>query len=149
MACSHQALGSSGGDVQEVDFQEVDTAQDVNFSHPSPQLTLYGTKRGLGAGLVQGKFNRRGLQRVTERSWLSPQAPVKDPGPGHSCMAKGLSQLQSCLLGAMHSNAREKSNGLGTGISGTELGFAEPRWKDRVEFKPLPSSPSQGLGHQS
>lgn len=126
--------------MQEVDFQEVDTAQDVNFSHPSPQLTLYGTKRGVGAGLVQGKFNRRGLQRVTKRSWLSLQ--VKDPGPGHSCRLRASAQLQSCLLGAMHSNAREKSNGLGTGISGTELGFAEPRWKDRVEFKPLPSSPS-------
>lgn len=48
MACSHQALGSSGGDVQEVDFQEVDKAQDVNFSHPPPpkETTLYGTIKG-------------------------------------------------------------------------------------------------------
>lgn len=48
MACSHQALGSSGGDVQEVDFQEVDKAQDVNFSHPPPQRNnpLWHNKRG-------------------------------------------------------------------------------------------------------
>lgn len=152
MARSHQALSSSG-DVQ-VDFQEVDTAQDVHFSHPSPQLTLYGTKEGnRGQARSRGKIKRRGLQRVTERSWFSPQAPAKDPGPGRSCMATGLTQLQSCLLGAMYSNVREKSNGLGIGISGTELGFAEPRWKDRGVQPPSklpflgPSAPELRQGH--
>lgn len=91
MACSHQALSSSGGgDVQEVDFQEVDTAQDVNFSHPSPQLTLYGTKEGGGAGQVQGQIQQEGAPEGN-RSWLSFQALVEGPGPGYSCMAKGLS----------------------------------------------------------
>lgn len=50
-------------------------------------------------------------------------------------MAKGLSPAPELPpgRGAMHSNVREKSEGLGIGLSGTELGFAEPSWKDRVE----------------
>lgn len=57
MACGHWALGSSGGGVQ-VDFQEMDTAQGINFSHPSPkETTLYGTnKMGWGAGQAQGQI---------------------------------------------------------------------------------------------
>lgn len=57
MACSHQALGSSGG-VQEVDFQEMDIAQDVNFSHPSPHRNnpLWHKQGEVGAGQVQGQI---------------------------------------------------------------------------------------------
>lgn len=57
VACSHRALGSSGGGgVQEVDFQEMDIAQDVNFSHPSPHRNnpLWHKQGGVAASQVQG-----------------------------------------------------------------------------------------------
>lgn len=71
MACSHQALSSSSGGGVQVDFQEVDTAQDVNFSHLSPQRNdaLWHKKGGVGQARPRGKFNRRG---APERSQLSP-----------------------------------------------------------------------------
>lgn len=89
-----------------------------------------------------------GLQRVIERGRLSPQGPEDDPGPGHSCMAKGLNPAPELPPGgAMHSNVRKKSNGLGIGLSGKELDFAKPSWK---VWRVQPSrSPSQGLGYQS
>lgn len=140
MACSHQALSSSGGgDVQEVDFEEW-TQPRMLISAIPPTINPLWHKEGEGAGLVQGKFNGRGLQRVPERSWLSPQAPVKDPGPGLSCTAKASAQLQSCSRGPCTvcegeiQRARARDFWHGTGLCCA-------RWKDRVEFKPLPSSP--------
>lgn len=131
----------------------MDTARDVNFSHPSPQRNNpLWHKQGGGVGRpgLGAKSTGGGLQRVTDRSQLSPQAPAEGPGPGHSCMAKDLKPTPELPPGrAMHSNAGEKSDRVGPGPAGTELGFAEPRWKDSEEFNLLPSSPSQGLGHQS
>ena len=64
-----------------MDFQEVDTGQDFNVSHSPKETTLYGTKKwgggrpGPGANLTGG-----GLQRVTERSWLSPKTQRRTQG---------------------------------------------------------------------
>lgn len=49
-------------------------------------------------------------------------------------MAKDLNPTPELPPGrAMHSNAGEKSDRVGPGPPGTELGFAEPSWKDRVK----------------
>lgn len=62
----------SGGGVQ-VDFQEMDTAQGINFSHPSPQRNnplWHKQDRVGGQTRPTSKFNRSGgLQRVAD--WLA------------------------------------------------------------------------------
>lgn len=84
MACGRRALGPSGGcGVQEVDFQEMDTAQNINFSHPSPQRNNpLWHKQGDVGGRPGPEANQKewGLQRVTDSSWLSPQTPAEGPG---------------------------------------------------------------------
>lgn len=62
MACSHRALGSSsGGGMQEVDFQEVDAGQDFNVSHPCQRNNpLWHKKVGWRQARPRSKFNRRG-----------------------------------------------------------------------------------------
>lgn len=98
MACSHQALSSSGGGggVQ-VDFQEVDTAQDVNFSHLSPQRNnpLWHKKGRVGQARPRGKFNRRGLQRGAS---LAPKPQQRIQGQDTHAWLRASAQLQSCLL---------------------------------------------------
>lgn len=111
---------------------------------PAKETTLYGTKKwgggrpGPGANLTGG-----GLQRVKERSWLSPKPQQRTRGQGAHARPTASAWIQGCLLGAMHSNTGEKSEGLVVGLSGTGLGFAEPSWKDKSgDFGLLPSSPS-------
>lgn len=49
MACGHWAHRPSGDSVQ-VDFQEMDTAEGIHFSHPSPQRNnpLWHKQDGVG-----------------------------------------------------------------------------------------------------
>lgn len=129
VACSHWALCSSGG-VQEVDFQEMDRAQNVSYSHPSPQRNNpLWHERGGGGGWARprGKSNRKGTPEGKRQEPVSLQAPAEGPGPGHSCIAKSFCPTPELPSGgAMHSNAEEKSDGVRPEPPGTGQGFAEP-----------------------
>lgn len=121
--------------MQEVDFQEVDTGQDSNISHPCQRNNPYGTKKWGGGRPGPGaNLTGAGLQKVKERSWLSPKPQRRTQGQGAHARLTASAWIQSRLLEAMHSDVGEKSKGLGVGLSGTGLGFAEPNWKDRVEI---------------
>lgn len=110
------------------------------------QIRWNGGRPAPGANSTGGA---PGLQRVADRSQLCSQAPAEDPGPGHSCMAKGLGPApEPPPGGAMHSNAGEKTEGAGPGPPGTELGFAEPPGKTEWRVQTPSGSLSQGLGQQ-
>lgn len=82
VACSHWALCSSGG-VQEVDFREMGRAQNVSYSHPSPQRNnpLWHEQGGGGCRAGPGANSTgRGLQKVTGKSQLAPKPQQRVQG---------------------------------------------------------------------
>lgn len=86
MACGHRALGSSGGGgVQEVDFQEMDTAQNLLSATPPKETTFYGTNKvEWWQASPRGKLNRRG-SRAPEGS---RQEPALLPSPSRGSITK-------------------------------------------------------------
>lgn len=134
------ASGSnSGSGVQEVDFQGMDTAPDVHFSHPSPppETILIMAPSGGGGrpdpGQVQEEVGCgewpsrrvRGLQR------LSRQSGARLHSPGFSC---SLREPCTTML-------ERKRTGWGPGLLAQNWALQSPAGKTECRAQPLSERP--------